>query len=314
MRAWITGAHGFIGRHLARHLARSGWQVAGVGHGGWPATEAAAWGVSSWLNGDVSASNLEHLRQAHGAPELLFHLAGGASVGMAMSHPHEDFMRTVQSTADLLEWLRLHAPATRLVAVSSAAVYGAGHAGGIAEDAPVRPFSPYGTHKFVMEELCRSYAANYGLQVALPRLFSVYGAGLKKQLLWDLCGKIGAGGAIELGGTGDELRDWIEVRDVAAALLRVAQMADGSAPVVNLACGEATSVREIAGLVLQAWFGQGGERPAVVFSGRSRPGDPFSLVADVARMKAAGIGCSIAVGRGIADYVDWYRRQSGVAV
>lgn len=308
-QAWITGAHGFIGRHLARHLARSGSHVVGLGHGGWPAGVAASWGVARWLNGDISASNLDHLRQAHGAPDVLFHLAGGSSVGMAMSNPHEDFSRTVLSTSELLEWLRLHSPATRLVAVSSAAVYGAGYTGGITEDSAVRPFSPYGTHKFLMEELCRSYAVNFGLQVALPRLFSVYGAGLRKQLLWDLCKKMETGDTIELGGTGDELRDWIEVQDVAAALLRVAQMADDRAPVVNLAFGQATSVREIASLMLQAWFGRGGELPGVVFSGISRPGDPFSLVADIARMRASGIVCSISLTQGIVDYVDWYRRQ-----
>ena len=60
----------------------------------------------------------------------------------------------------------------------------------------------------------------FRLAAGLPRLFSVYGAELKKQLLWDLCGKFAAGGAVELGGTGNELRDWTDVRDVARALIR----------------------------------------------------------------------------------------------
>jgi UDP-glucose 4-epimerase len=310
--AWITGAHGFIGRYLARGLRAEGYQVAGVGHGAWPEAEAAQWGLSFWLNGDISASNLGQMRHSLGLPDVVFHLAGGSSVGAAIANPHEDFTRTVVSTAELLEWLRQHSPTTRLVAVSSAAVYGSSHSGPISEDARVSPFSPYGSHKLMMEELCRSYAANFGLRLVLPRLFSVYGAELKKQLLWDLCGKFAAGGAVELGGTGNELRDWTDVRDVARALDQAARMASDQAPVLNLATGVATPVREIASAVALHWGGA--EAVAKVsFSGRSRPGDPFSLVANIDRMRAQGIECAIPVTQGVAEYVAWYRAQAGVA-
>lgn len=307
---WITGAHGFIGRYLARSLKTRGYQIAGIGHGAWPEAEAAKWGLSFWLNGEISASNLGQMRQALGLPDMVFHLAGGSSVGAAIAHPQEDFNRTVVSTAELLEWLRQHSLATRLIAVSSAAVYGSAHNGPIVEDSRLSPFSPYGAHKLMMEELCRSYAANFGLRLALPRLFSVYGPGLEKQLLWDLCVKIAAGGAVELGGSGDELRDWIDVRDVACGLERVGQVASVDAPVINLASGVATSVRDIAGMVAASWMDSEVAVPVVTFSGRSRPGDPFSLVADVARMSAYGIANRIPVTQGIAEYVAWYRIQA----
>jgi len=310
--AWITGAHGFIGRYLARSLEANGHRVAGIGHGAWPEAEAAQWGLSYWLNGEISASNLGQMRQVLGIPDVVFHLAGGSSVGAAIAHPHEDFTRTVVSTAELLEWLRQHSPATRVVAISSAAVYGSAHRGAIGEDARLTPYSPYGTHKLMMEELCRSYAANFSLQVVLPRLFSVYGPGLKKQLLWDLCGKISAGSAVELGGSGDELRDWIDVRDVVRGLERVVQLASVEAPVVNLASGVATSVRAIAAMVATSWADSAAHACEVTFSGRSRPGDPFSLVADVARMRACGIDNRIPVTQGVAEYVAWYRAQMRV--
>lgn len=308
---WITGAHGFIGRYLARGLEANGYRIAGIGHGAWPEAEVAQWGLSFWLNGEISASNLGQMRQALGPPDVVFHLAGGSSVGAAIANPHEDFTRTVVSTAELVEWLRQHSPATRLVAISSAAVYGSSHYGPIAEDALLSPFSPYGAHKLMMEELCRSYAANFGLRVVLPRLFSVYGPGLKKQLLWDLCGKISAGGTVELGGCGDELRDWIDVRDVVHGLERVGQLASVEAPVINLASGVATSVRDIAAMVASSWAASAVHAGEVIFSSRSRPGDPFSLIADVARMRACGIDNRIPVSQGVAEYVEWYRAQAG---
>src|SRR3954468_18229703 len=94
---WVTGARGFIGRHLSRKLADQGATVVGLGHGAWPPSEAAHWGVSSWVNGSVTGSNLNALARAGGAPTSVFHLAGGSSVAAAIANPREDFSRTVLS-------------------------------------------------------------------------------------------------------------------------------------------------------------------------------------------------------------------------
>lgn len=308
---WITGARGFIGRYLARQLSTSGCRVSGIGHGAWTEGESAHWGVSYWMNGEISSINLGQMSESVGPPEVVFHLAGGSSVGAAVSNPYEDFTRTVVSTADLLEWLRQYGPKVRVIAVSSAAVYGSGHDGIISEEARLSPFSPYGTHKLMMEELCRSYAANFGLKIVLPRLFSVYGPGLKKQLLWDLCNKIASNKTIELGGTGDERRDWTDVRDVAKGLEKLESLANADAPVINLATGIGTNVREIATILTEKWCAAGGSPKHVKFSGRSRPGDPFSLVADIQKMRDMSIEQCIRINQGIAEYVKWFRSQMG---
>jgi UDP-glucose 4-epimerase len=212
---WITGTRGFIGRHLASWLSRQGHTVVGIGHGPWPPAEAQAWGVQRWLNGGIHASNLQQLLRDGQSPDYIFHLAGGSSVGASIANPYEDFTRTVATTAELLEWMRLEARDAKLVSVSSAAVYGAGHTGPIREEQARLPFSPYGYHKLMMENLCLSYAANYGLSVMVVRLFSVYGSWLKKQVLWDMCSSLASGTRqLVLGGTGEELRDWTDVRDV----------------------------------------------------------------------------------------------------
>ena len=109
--------------------------------------------------------------------------------------PMKTSTRTVATTAELLEWMRLAARNAKLVSVSSAAVYGAGHTGPIREEDALLPFSPYGYHKLMMENLCQSYAVNYGLSVMVVRLFSVYGSWLKKQLLWDMCSSLACGHA-----------------------------------------------------------------------------------------------------------------------
>ncbi len=308
--AWITGAHGFIGRYLARIACSQGVLVAGIGHGAWASREALRDGVRYWLNSDITVSSLIHLAQLSGLPDVVFHLAGGSSVAMAAANPLEDFHRTVVATANLLEWLRQHSPETRLVAVSSAAVYGAGHEGPISETAHMSPVSPYGFHKLMMEESCRSYATSYGLRTVIPRPFSVYGPGLRKQLLWDLCEKMRAGREVELGGTGEERRDWVHVSDLALCLIRVAQRAQCTAPVVNVGTGVSSSVRAIVERFARVWARDAADVP-IVFSGRSRPGDPVSLVPNVDRMRSWGLKPSVTVADGVEEYIEWYRSNNG---
>ena len=120
--------------------------------------------------------------RACGLPSTVFHLAGGSSVGLSIAQPFEDFSRTVSSTARLLEWLRGAAPDCRLIVASSAAVYGAKYVGPIPENAAPAPMSPYGEHKLMMEQLCRSYAITFGLRSTVVRLFSVYGPQFAKAI------------------------------------------------------------------------------------------------------------------------------------
>lgn len=308
MSAWVTGANGFIGRHLVRELAGVGHAVHGVGHGALDPADARALGLQTWINGEVDSSNLNALAAANGLPSHVFHLAGGSSVGLSIARPFEDFSRTVTSTARLLEWLRSFAPESRLIVVSSAAVYGADHTGPIPESAALAPMSPYGYHKLMMEQLCQSYVQSFGMHCMVVRLFSVYGPNLRKQLLWDICSRLRSEvGTLNLGGTGTEIRDWTDVRDVVRLLARVAEGAwQGNFGVINGGSGRGVSVAEIANGLIGHWDGN----TAVRFSGVARPGDPTSLLADNGRLRDMNFEWRIPLQQGLADYVEWFRNQA----
>ena len=287
---------------MARALAGDGHKVAGLGHGAWP--DAAAAGVDLWVNGDIDTPNLSTLADQAGGFAAVFHLAGGSAVGPSLERPREDFERTVATTARLLDWVRQFAPVTRLVAASSAAVYGDAGAGRASETAPLAPTSPYGTHKAMLEALLGSYRRHFAVEATAVRLFSVYGRGLEKQLLFELCRRCAAapaGAEIGLGGTGQERRDWLHVSD-AVALLRLAA-AFGTPPILNGGTGVPTEVAAIAGMVCREW----GKDLRPAFSGMTRAGDPASLVADPDLARAAGFEAGTHVADGVPDYVAWFR-------
>jgi UDP-glucose 4-epimerase len=303
---WVTGAKGFIGRHLSLYLSQSGDRVLGLGHGAWPLEIAKKSGVSYWVNGEIEDSNLWKLLEQDGKPDTIYHLAGGSSVGVSLQSPAEDFRRTVSSTAALLEWIRLHSPTTKLVLSSSAAVYGNTSMEQITEAGEFTPYSPYGFHKRAAELLCESYAQSFGLQIGIVRLFSIYGPGLYKQLLWDLCCRLRQSPEkLEMNGSGRELRDWLYIEDAVRILAIIAEHTNHQLSIVNGGTGKGICVKDVVNIVCQTW----GIAPNVIFSDQQRIGDPQQLVADISQLNRIGFLPKYSLKQGVINYLNWFKSQ-----
>jgi len=296
--ALVTGAYGFLGRHVARALAAQGFHVIGIGHGNWAHDEWRRWGVAEWHTADVT---VETLTIYAGEPNLVFHCAGSGSVMFSMTHPLQDWQRTVGSTLAVLEYLRVQQPQSRLVIPSSAGVYGMASHMPISTSAVLKPSSPYGMHKKIAEDLCRSYAQHFGVRSALVRLFSVYGIGLRKQLVWDACSKLKKGVA-HFAGTGKETRDWLHVEDAVQLMLTAARHASIECPVVNGGEGLAVSIREVVELIAARL----GTSALPVFSNELRAGDPTHYQADVSEALAWGWAPQRDRKSEMNAYVDWF--------
>jgi UDP-glucose 4-epimerase len=296
----VTGANGFLGRYVARLLSSRGHTVVGIGHGKWPRPEWEQWGLSAWHCADVTLSTM---RQYAGVPSALIHCAGGGSVAFSIQDPLADFRSTVETTAHVLEYVRTCAPSCRVVYPSSASVYGTVTTMPIHEDSRTAPISQYGAHKLMAEQIIASYARQFGINACLVRLFSVYGCGLRKQLLWDGCRKFARGDDVFMG-TGEEVRDWLHVEDAAELLLEAAEHASAACPTVNGGTGEGVSVREVlvhlGGSLLQRDI-------SPTFSGALRAGDPSQYVADIARLRAWGWQPTHTWKEGIEEYAAWWR-------
>jgi len=283
--AVVTGATGFLGTAVVRTLGDAGYTVrlAGLGTRSDPLT----------------AERIAALDRF----ELLVHCAGGSSVAASLQDPLDDFEKTVPPLACLLDHIRTRTPQARVVLLSSAAVYGNAEQLPTSETCRIAPVSPYGFHKRMCEELCLSYGHNHGVASVVLRLFSVYGPGLRKQLLWDACRKARAGD-VTFAGTGDEERDWLHVDDAAALVVAAAAHASPEVAIFNGAGGAGIRVRDVVGQICRE-LGAG----APQFSGSARPGDPQRYVADIARARALGWSPRIDLARGISQFVTWFKEQ-----
>lgn len=278
----VTGAAGFIGSRAAAAFAAEGWEVVRAGR---PEHE-------------LPSREFDRLFDDHDV-DLVVHCAGPASVPASLADPPADRAGSVGVTRGLLALLEDCDPPPRLLLVSSAAVYGEPRELPVAETSALAPISPYGRHRLEVEDL----AAASVVPTAVARVFSAYGEGLRRQVLWDVARKALHRDVVELWGTGAESRDFVHVDDVARALVLIGRHASFTDDVYNVGSGEETTIAELARLVLEALGSDA--RPA--FRGVEREGDPARWRADTGRLRALGWSPSVALADGVARYAAWVR-------
>jgi UDP-glucose 4-epimerase len=302
--AIVLGAAGFVGRHVCRALSAHGYTVLGVGHGTWIESEWRECGISKWLAADIDLDSLDHLTNGI-QPQFIVHCGGSGTVSYSYTYPLADFQRATHSTALALEWIRLNYPDTcRLVLVSSAAVYGDQGDTNATENSMKSPISPYGVNKVAAESLCESYSRFFGTSCSIVRLFSVYGEGLRKQLLWDALNKFKCN-QYEFFGTGNELRDWIHVVDAAELVVKAATSEQSKFEVYNGGFEHATT-RDLLNLLAKV----SNNSNKLIFNGEMHQGNPRRLTSDCRQtMRLLQWKPQIILEVGIKRYELWYRLQ-----
>jgi len=296
-RLLITGAGGFLGRYLVEEANAQQFQVTGVDRISRPHDLDCQW-VECLLPSDEFESLIANTK-----PDAIIHAAGTASVQDSILNPFDDFKQNVFVFTHVLETVRKSAPLCRVILISSAAVYGNPQKMPVAESAATHPLSPYGYHKLLCELMGLQYAQVYGVKFVAARVFSAYGEGLRKQVLWDICQKILSGGIVELAGTGDETRDFIHARDVAKGLFTLITHARFDGGIYNLADGEQVKIRDLAALLSQAMD----RSTEIKFSGVSRQGDPLNWQADIRAIRELGFKPGIKFEDGARGYAAWAR-------
>jgi UDP-glucose 4-epimerase len=278
-------------------LAAAGYRVSGIGHGG----ALPVKGDAVFARGDISRESLRALVADRGAPTLLVHAAGTASVGAAAADPGREEARTLGTLEAVLAVLDETGPEALLVYPSSVGVYGDTGLRPAPEDSPLRPQSYYGELKRAAEEMCLAGADR---RCVVLRLSSLYGMGLRKQLLWDLSTRLMRGESVlTLGGTGSETRDFLHGADAAALVELVAARAAMGRTILNAGSGETLTIRDAAQALLAAW----NATASIRFNGSVRRGDPAHLQPALDAVRALGFSPQRRFHPSLIEYVSWVR-------
>ncbi|PRY47835.1 nucleoside-diphosphate-sugar epimerase [Geodermatophilus tzadiensis] len=223
-RALVTGAGGFVGRHLADRLRADGWSVTGLTRADVDLTDPGAAAAA------VRAAD----------PDVVFSLAAGRAKATAQE-------RAATVAVNTSPWLVDALPdrCRAVVRLGSSTEYAAGPVP-LAEDAPLHPRGFFGATKAAGSLLLQAAAAERGVRAAVLRAFQVYGPGdHPTRLVPVVLAAARSGGTVPLP-AGVSRRDWVWVGDVVDACVRAA-LADDLPPgaVLNIGTGVQTGVADL---------------------------------------------------------------------
>ena len=291
--ALLLGNGGFIGQHLGRQIDQ-GMAFASVETAGLRSSEFPLKRSSTHFNGRIDGNLLARCAR----PDAVFWAIGGASVSASIQDAATDRALSIPPLECLLERLSTDWRGVHLVFLSSAAIYGASGSASTRRDSPLLPVSPYGETKLASERLIEETLA--AGTYTLVRPFSVYGPGLRRQLLWDALQKLSRGNR-EFFGTGEELRDWVYVEDLARLLVDIGARPGEFPALLNAGTGVGVSVRQ----VLLALFEVAGATGSPAFAGTARAGDPDRLVACLQEQEALQHYFRMPLHDGLRAFVAW---------
>jgi dTDP-glucose 4,6-dehydratase/UDP-glucose 4-epimerase len=298
----VLGSCGFIGSNICKYFTNKNYAVTGCDLIEYSTGEYTYHKIS------VLSSDFETLF-ADNKFDVCINASGSGNVGYSIAHPQSDFDGNTIAVAKILDAIRKYQPACRLLHISSAAVYGNPSALPVNESAVPSPVSPYGYHKLMSEILCREYSEIYNVPVLVIRPFSVYGNGLRKQLLWDICQKLIHADNIELFGTGNETRDFIHIDDILKLMELLIEKTVFDGNVFNVGSGVQTSIKNIAAFFVKYFPGN----KEILFSGNSKKGDPINWQADISKIKALGFNPVHNLEQQIKSYINWFCNIQGQA-
>ncbi|HEX8052475.1 MAG TPA: GDP-mannose 4,6-dehydratase [Thermoleophilaceae bacterium] len=317
MRVLITGASGFVGRHLADRCRAEGATVVGLSRR--EPEEGARAALDEHVAADLTDAAATAAAVRAAAPQRVFHLAAAASVTASWSDPRGTLDNNLHGALGLLEAVRAEAPSARVLVASSGEVYGAVDADRlpVTEDHPLRPRNPYAHSKAAVDLLASMHAEVHGLDVVVARAFNHTGPGQSDAYV---AGRFArriaeaeAEGREELQLTTGDLRprrDFTDVRDVVRAYWLALDRAP--AGTYNVCSGAGTQVVDI----LAALVGQTSLRveqqtdPALV-----REHEVMEIRGSNDKLQGAtGWRPELALERTLRDTLDWWRERLGAPV
>ena len=301
MKVLITGSEGFVGKYLRAELEAHGYEVTGLDLAPGEKTVAV-----NLLEPEAVETLLKELQ-----PEVIFHLAGQANVGLSWQKPAMTMEINIVAPVNLMEAARKHCPGCTMVMVGSSDEYGNLREKGrlVSEETPCQPVTPYAISKIAQEQTAKAYAKAYGMRICMTRSFNHGGAGQKPGfMIPDFASGVvkverGQAEAVSVGNLASR-RDFTHVKDIVRAYRLIAEKGKPG-EVYNVGSGTAWSAQE----VLDRLIGMA-KCPVAVKQdpARMRPSDTPVICCDHSKLtKDTGWEPERTLDEILRDTLEWYR-------
>jgi len=302
MKVLVTGGAGFIGSNLVRQLVADSNDVTVLDNlmSGFH-SNLIPFPEVRFIKGDVrdGVAVAEAIKDA----EVVFHLAASVGNKRSIDHPLIDADINVMGTITVLEAAR-HAGVRKIVASSSAGIFGELKTLPIKEDHPAEPDTPYGSSKLCMEKECLAYAKLYDIEAVCLRYFNVYGPNQRFDAYGNVIPifvfKMLRGEHLTIFGDGEQTRDFVNVKDVVQANIKAA-MRRGVSGAFNIGSADRITINRLVKLLRVI----SGIEPQVVY-GPLRPGDVLHSMAEIsAAHNSFDFAPSVSMEEGLGEYISW---------
>src|SRR5512140_2938086 len=309
-RALVTGGAGFIGSHIADALLARGFHVVVLDDLSSGRRENVPSGAE-FLELDVRSAEAARVVR-EGGFDVVLHEAAQIDVRRSVSDPVHDASINILGALNLLEAVRAASKRPRfIVASTGGAIYGDCVTPPNVEDFAKDPDSPYGIAKLAVEHYLAYYGRVHGMEGAVLRYANVYGPRQDPHgeagVVAIFCGRLLDGKALTVFGDGRQTRDYVHVRDVAAANAAVATAplpAVGrlDARAMNVGTGVETDVITLAETLRQV----SGRRADIEFAA-ARPGEQVRSAVSVGKARQLlGWSPHLTLAEGLKDTFDYF--------
>ncbi|CAO4134592.1 NAD-dependent epimerase/dehydratase family protein [Methylorubrum extorquens] len=297
----VTGAGGFIGRHLVSALDMAGAYVTGFGR----SNEAFDSSNIRWVNGDFS--DPMSLARACEGQDIVYHLLNSSTPASSTQNPVGDINSNLVPSVLLLEAAADAGISDFIFFSSGGTVYGQSTDIIKSETGPTDPQSAYGISKLAIEKYCRLICESNGINYKVLRLSNPYGPGqspFKKQGIVAVAIHAALSGQrFDLWGDGEVIRDFIFIDDVVRAAMMVVA-AETKHHIFNVGSGVGRTINNVIDDIARV-----ASVDFKLVKHPSRTVDVSSNILDVSRLKSTGWSLLVPWQVGLGRTMNWIDRE-----
>jgi len=313
LRAFVTGAAGFIGSTLADRLLADGHEVVGFDNFSTGQEQFVATAQTNPRYRLVRADllDLDSIRSAMAGSDVVFHLAANADVRFGTDYPRRDLEQNTIATWNVLEAMRSQG-VRRIAFSSTGSVYGEATIIPTPEDCPFPvQTSLYGASKVAAESLIQAYCEGFGMQSWIFRFVSIMGERYTHGHVFDFYKQLlEHPGELHVLGDGGQRKSYLYVQDCVDAILLAMERASAPVSIFNLGTDEYCEVKQSIQWICERL----GLRPNLQYAGGDRGwiGDNPFIFLDCQRIRALGWSPKLTIRQSVLRTVEYLQANQEI--